>query len=56
LHPVTSNIFPEFRDMLMMTDWTFLTSHARALRGRNGALPDPVDDLGRFQQLRGGWP
>ena len=26
-------------------------------RGHNGGqLPDPTDDLGRFLQLRGGWP
>jgi hypothetical protein len=24
--------------------------------GRNGALLDPTDDLGRFPQLRGRWP
>ena len=25
-------------------------------RGRNGGLPDPIDDLGRFLQLRGKGP
>jgi hypothetical protein len=35
------------------TSWPFLPAPTR---GRNGALPDPMDDPGRFQQLRGGWP
>ena len=30
-HPVTSNFFPELNYMLIMANWTFLISHARAL-------------------------
>jgi hypothetical protein len=30
-HPVTSNFFPEFRNMLIMADRTFLASHALPL-------------------------
>src|SRR5205823_2512967 len=30
-HLKTSNIFPEFDSVLMMANWTFLTSHARVL-------------------------
>jgi hypothetical protein len=29
---------------------------AGTTRGHNGGLPDPTDDLGRFQQPRGRWP
>jgi len=35
------------------TSWPFLPAPTR---GRNGGLPGPVDDLGRFLQLHGGWP
>ena len=33
LHPVTSNFFLECRDMLIVANWTFLTSRAWALLG-----------------------
>jgi len=30
-HPETNNYFPEFCDMLIVANWTFLTNHAQAL-------------------------
>ena len=44
---------PAAKSVSPATSWPFLPAPAR---GRNGALLGPVDDLGRFQQLRGGWP
>ena len=35
------------------TSWPFLPA---TTRGRNGGLPGPMDDPGRFPQLRGRWP